>query len=119
MKVWRMVLVAMAVIVMAAAPLCAADGSWGSDMSQTGDTKASGVQNPFSVAFRFLEAVLISAASGALIGARFMINMVKAYYSSDSQEGVYKKELIKFLVTVAIVMFAGTTLSFITGWTTT
>ena len=45
-----------------------------------------------------------------------MINMVKAYYSSDSQEGAYKREIIKFLITVAIVMFAGVTLSFVTGW---
>lgn len=113
MKVWRTILLIMFVLMVASMPLLAADEEWGSDMS---NGEAENVENPFSTAFRFLQAVLISAATGALVGVRFMINIVKAYYSSDSQEGAYKREIVKFLITVAIVMFAGTTLAFVTGW---
>lgn len=113
MKMWRTIFLIMCVLMMASVPLMAADGEWGSNMT---NGEAEDVENPFSTVFRFLQAVLISAATGALVGVRFMINIVKAYYSSDSQEGAYKREIVKFLITVAIVIFAGTTLAFVTGW---
>ena len=122
MKTWRtfiLIAIMMAAVLM---PALAADeglSDWGNVApSGTSSSSATGaeVENPFSIGFRFLQAVLFSAAAGALVGARFMINMVKAYYSRDSQEGAYKREIIKFLITVAIVMFAGVTLSFVTGW---
>ena len=113
MKMWRTIFLIMLVLLSVSAPLLAADGEWGSNMSSA---KEKDVENPFSTVFRFLQAVLVSAATGALVGVRFMINIVKAYFSSDSQEGTYKKEIVKFLITVGIVMFAGTTLAFITGW---
>ena len=91
MKVWRTILLIMFVLMVASTPLLAADEEWGSDMS---NGEAENVENPFSTAFRFLQAVLISAATGALVGVRFMINIVKAYYSSDSQEGAYKREIV-------------------------
>lgn len=111
----KRIFILLAVLFVILSPLMAADGGsgsgdyvWGSDMN--------GVSNPFSVAFRFLQMVLISAATGALVSARFIINIIKAYYSSDAQEGGYKREIIKLVTTILIVLFAGVTLGFITGW---
>lgn len=109
MKTWKKISVFIMIALSAMAPLFAEAGEWGSDMN--------GTENPFSVLFRFLQTILISAATGALVGCRFIINIVKAYYSSDEGGGgSYKKEIIKFVITVMIVMFGGAIIGFVTGW---
>lgn len=106
---WRKILAFSMVLFIMAVPVFAADGAWGSEMN--------GTSNPFSTLFRFLQTILISAATGALVGCRFIINIVKAYFSSDEGSGgSYKKEIIKFLIVVIIVMFGGTVIGFVTGW---
>ena len=116
MKAWRISVLLIITLLIAVSPVFADDSTnWGSDYTTSEGEKVS---NPFSTAFRFLQLVLVSAATGALVSARFAINMVKAYFASDSSEGAYKKELVKFLTTIGIVILAGTILGYVTGWVT-
>lgn len=93
----------------ATAPMWAAAGD-------TMETAGGKVDNPFYLPINFFEQIIVSAAAGALVGSKFMIDIVRAYLNSDHGDSdAIRKSIIKFLTTVFIVMFASIVLHYITG----
>lgn len=76
--------------------------AWGDAMTVNG----TGTLNPFSRLFDFLEQLFVGVAAGALVGAKFIIDIVKAYYRSDESPEAMKKAIMRFFLTIMIVLTA-------------
>lgn len=104
----RRIIAVLAISVLALMPAMAA---WGDSMTINGEVTA----NPFSRLFDFLEMVFFGAAAGLLLGAKFFIDIVKAYYRSDESPEAMKKAVMRFALTVIICLIASGVLFYVTG----
>lgn len=108
----RSILFILMIAIQTAVPVWAAAG----DTMNMGSLLGTKVENPFSLPINFFESILVGGVAGALVGSKFMIDLVRAYLNSDHGDSdAMRKAIVKFLVTVFIVMFASITLFYITG----
>lgn len=108
----RLILFILMIAYSATAPMWAAAG----DTMDMGGILGGQVVNPLSMPIDFFESILVGGAAGALVGSKFMIDIVRAYFNSDHGDSdAMRKAIIKFLTTVFIVIFASVILHYITG----
>lgn len=75
---------------------------------------ASGV-NPFSRSFSLFQAVVFSAACGALVLCKFMLDVIRAYWSPDRQVESMKRAVARALLVVFVVLFTLVVFHMVTG----
>ena len=112
------ILAILAVLFIVAAPLWAADGSGTAPgLGDARNVNGSPTRNPFALPLSFFESIVLSAAAGGLVASKFIIDIVRAYMAPDREIETIKKAVIKFLITVFVVMFFSLLLMHVTGIT--
>lgn len=107
MRSRRFILIAV-ILIAAMLPLAAA---WGDPMTIDGEE----TMNPFSRLLDFLEIVFIGVGAGILVSSKFFIDVVKAYYRSDTSSDTVKKVVLRLVLVVMIVISATAAVHYVAG----
>lgn len=103
----RRVLFILILLVSVSMPLLAA---WGDPMIIKGEVTV----NPFSRLFDFLENIIFGVAAGALVMAKFFVDLLRSYWRSDESDSAMRKAVMRLLTTVLIATLAGGAILYIT-----
>lgn len=115
------VIVMFLILAFMACPVFAAEEATQPTTRLGSEVRIDGVftRNPFSLPLSFFESIIISSASGALVASKFIIDIIRAYLSSEHEAEAIKKAVIRFLTVLFVVFFFTLTLMYITGLTLT